>query len=157
MSELRYGIIGTGMMGVEHIHNLLHVDGAVITSLSDPDEGSRGKASEIVPGASVHSDHRALINSGECDAVVIASPNMTHVDVLDDVLRTDLHVLVEKPLCTTVDDCYKVIDLAKARDAVTWEGLEYRFIPPVAKLIAEVDGGAVGRPRMVAIREHRMP
>ncbi|MFT5201592.1 MAG: myo-inositol 2-dehydrogenase/D-chiro-inositol 1-dehydrogenase [Candidatus Aldehydirespiratoraceae bacterium] len=157
MSELRYGIIGTGMMGVEHIHNLLHVEGAEITALADPDRGSLDTASAIIPDAATFADHRGLVESGRCDAVVIASPNMTHVDVLDDVLRSDLHVLVEKPLCTTVDDCYAVIDLAQARDAITWVGLEYRYIPPVAKLISEVDSGAVGRPRMVAIREHRMP
>jgi len=155
--ELRYGIIGTGMMGVEHIHNLLHVDGAKITALSDPDAGSLATAAELVPDAAAHVDHRALIDAGECDAVVVASPNMTHVDVLDDLLRTDLHVLVEKPLCTTIDDCYKVLDLASARDAITWVGLEYRYIPPIARLIEEVDSGAVGRPRMIAIREHRMP
>ncbi|MBW2242339.1 MAG: Gfo/Idh/MocA family oxidoreductase, partial [Deltaproteobacteria bacterium] len=157
MSELRYGIIGTGMMGVEHIHNLLHVEGVIITALSDPDEGSRGSASDLVPGASVYANHRDLLAADECDAVVVASPNMTHVDVLDDVLRTDVHVLVEKPLCTTVDDCYRVLTLAAGREAITWVGLEYRYMPPIARLIEEVDGDAVGAPRMIAIREHRFP
>ncbi|MDG2026615.1 MAG: Gfo/Idh/MocA family oxidoreductase [Acidimicrobiales bacterium] len=156
-TELRYGVIGTGMMGVEHINNLLHVEGAAISAVSDPDEGSRGTASALVPDAATFADHRDLIDAGVCDAVVIASPNMTHVDVLGDVLQTELHVLVEKPLCTTVEDCYTVMDLAAAREAITWVGLEYRYIPPIAKLIEDVDDGAVGRPRMVAIREHRMP
>ncbi|MEQ8841801.1 MAG: Gfo/Idh/MocA family oxidoreductase [Acidimicrobiales bacterium] len=155
--DLRYGIIGTGMMGVEHIHNLLHVEGAIITALADPHQASRDTAAALVPDAAVHTDHVRLIADGGCDAVVVASPNMTHVDVLRDVLATDLHVLVEKPLCTTVDDCYAVLDLAEGRDALTWVGLEYRYIPQIARLIDEVDGGAVGRPRMVAIREHRFP
>ena len=43
--------------------------------------------------------------SGLCDAVVVATPNHTHVDVVGDVLTTDLHALVEKPLCTTIADC----------------------------------------------------
>ncbi|MEZ5166477.1 MAG: Gfo/Idh/MocA family oxidoreductase [Acidimicrobiales bacterium] len=129
MSELRYGIIGTGMMGVEHVHNLLHVDGARITALADPHEASREAAAALVPDAAVHADHRALLDAGDCDAVVIASPNMTHIDLLRDVLPTDLHVMVEKPLCTTVVDCYEVLDLASERDALTWVGLEYRYIP----------------------------
>ena len=102
-------------------------------------------------------DHTALLAAGACDAVVVASPNMTHIDVLSDVLATDLHVLVEKPLCTTVDDCYTVLDLAEGREAITWVGLEYRYIPQITRLIDEVDVGAVGQPRMVAIREHRFP
>ncbi|MEM7141529.1 MAG: Gfo/Idh/MocA family oxidoreductase [Actinomycetota bacterium] len=155
--DLRYGVIGTGMMGVEHINNLLHVDGAEITALSDPDPGSRETASALVPGAAVYTDHRQLIDDGVCDAVVVASPNMTHIDVLRDLLATDLHILIEKPLCTTVEDCYTVLDLAEGRDALTWVGLEYRYIPQITRLIDEVDGGAVGTPRMVAIREHRFP
>ena len=154
---LRYGVIGTGMMGVEHIHNLLHVDGTEITALADPHPASIEAAAALVPDAAVFADHTALLAAGVCDAVVVASPNMTHIDVLSDVLATDLHVLVEKPLCTTVDDCYTVLDLAEGREAITWVGLEYRYIPQITRLIDEVDAGAVGQPRMVAIREHRFP
>jgi len=157
MSSLRYGIIGTGMMGVEHISNLLHVEGTVITALCDPHPASIETAAALVPTATRYADHRDLITAGECDAVVVATPNMTHVDVLTDLLATDLHVLVEKPLCTTVDDCYRVLDLAADRSALTWVGLEYRYMPPIARLISAVDEGAVGRPRMVSIREHRFP
>jgi len=56
---------------------------------------------------------RELLASGFCDAVVVASPNMTHAEVLDDVLASGLHVLVEKPLCTTVADCRRVIRAAE--------------------------------------------
>ena len=93
------------------------------------------------------------------DAVVIASPNMTHVDVLGDVLDTDVHVMVEKPLCTTVADCRRVVDAAAAgpADRVVWMGLEYRYMPPTTALLGEIRSGTVGRVHMVAIREHRFP
>ena len=77
--------------------------------------------------------------------------------MLRDLLATDLHVLVEKPLCTTVDDCYTILELAEGRDAITWVGLEYRYMPPIARLIDEVAAGAVGIPKMISIREHRFP
>ena len=66
-------------------------------------------------------------------------------------------MLVEKPLCTTVDDCYTILELAEGRDAITWVGLEYRYMPPIARLIDEVAAGAVGIPKMISIREHRFP
>ena len=155
--NLRYGVIGTGMMGVEHINDLLHLDGAEITAICDPDADSRNSALMLVPGAAAYTGHRDLLADDVCDAVVVASPNMTHIDVLSDLLTSELHILVEKPLCTTVEDCYVVIDLAKDREALTWVGLEYRYIPQISRLITEVDKGEVGRPRMVAIREHRFP
>jgi predicted dehydrogenase len=157
---VRYGIIGTGMMGVEHLWNLHHVDGAVVTAIADPDPPSREltrAANEGHPPFEEFDDHRDLLASGLVDAVVIATPNMTHRAVLDDVLVTDLHVLVEKPLCTTVRDCRAVIEAAEGRRGIVWVGLEYRYMPPVARLIAEVRAGTVGPPKMLAIREHRFP
>jgi predicted dehydrogenase len=89
--------------------------------------------------------------------VIIASPNHTHRAVLDDVLATEVAALVEKPLCTTVPDCLAVVEAASRRSAVTWVGLEYRYMPPVDVLRRTVADGTIGRVRMMAIREHRFP
>lgn len=151
-------------MGVEHLENIAHLDGAVVTAVSDPVEARRAAGAATVASfggdaPSLFSDHRELIESGQCDAVVIASPNMTHVDVLGDVLESDLHVLVEKPLCTTVEDCQRVVDAAEAGpgDRVVWMGLEYRYMPPTTALLGELATGVAGSVKMVAIREHRFP
>ena len=162
VEPLRYGIIGVGMMGREHLRNLAALAGVVVTAVSDPHEGSRtGAVNESeragIPRPSVFVDHRDLLTSGLCDAIVVASPNMTHAGVLHDVLDTGLHVLVEKPLCTTIADCRQTIDKARGHPGVVWVGLEYRYMPPVAALIAEVTSGGVGRVQMVAVREHRFP
>jgi predicted dehydrogenase len=162
IDPVRYGIIGTGMMGLEHFRNLGAVDGVEVTAMSDPDEGSRESAVSTARMAGravpeLFSDHRQLLASGLCDAVVVASPNMTHAAVLLDVLGSGLHVMVEKPLCTTVADCRSVMEAASGYPGVIWVGLEYRYIPPVATLLRQVGEGAVGRVRMVAIREHRYP
>lgn len=157
---LRYGIIGSGMMGIEHLLNLAHVPGAQVTAIADPHEGSRDWARMAAPHNMVFEafeDHRDLLESGRCDAVVIATPNMTHHEILLDVLATDLHVLVEKPLCTTVPHCQEVIDVAAGRRGVVWVGLEYRYMPPVARLVRRAHGGELGRVQMIAIREHRFP
>lgn len=156
---VRYGVIGTGMMGLEHVRNLLALPGTAVTAVCDPHPDSRAGALAAAPGAEVFTDHRALLTSGTCDALVVATPNHTHVDVMRDVLATPLPVLVEKPLCTTVEDCVELLELDAARPAgaVTWVGLEYRYMPPAAELVRLVHAGAVGRPVMVAMREHRFP
>ena len=156
--EVRYGVIGTGMMGVEHLQNLEHVPGARVTAVADPWARSRAGARAVLDGdVAVFDDHRALLAADACDAVVIASPNMTHVDVLLDVLAAGVHVLVEKPLGTTVEDCRRVVAAAAGHPGVVWVGLEYRYMPPVARLVEEVAAGTVGRLRMLSIREHRFP
>jgi len=158
--EVRYGVIGTGLMGIEHIENLKALDGAVVTAICDTHVPSIEAAKAALadgPTPAVFTDHRDLIGSGTCDAVVIATPNNLHVEPLLDVLATDLHVLVEKPLCTTIDDCRAVVEAGRHHRGVAWVGLEYRYMPPVARLIDEVRGGTVGKLRMLSIREHRYP
>lgn len=148
-TELRYGVIGTAMNGVEHIHNIRAREGCSVVALSDPVPQSRQAGVEVSGGvASAVERHVDLLNADMCDVVVIASPNQTHVEVLRDVLAVDgLHVLIEKPLCTTVADCNRVIEWSQGRSGLIWMGLEYRFMPPVSRLIDEVRDGAVGRPR----------
>ena len=158
MDEIRYGVIGTGMMGIEHIENLAAVDGAVVTAVSDPDPDSLANGAKAVgDGVQTFTDHRDLIEADVCDAVVLVSPNFTHHAILADLLATDLHVLTEKPMCITTAESVDVVKAAQARDALTWVGLEYRYMPPVTRLVEEVHGGAVGNVQMVSIREHRFP
>ena len=87
----------------------------------------------------------------------IRDRNYTHHEVLGDLLASDLHVLTEKPMCITTEECVDVVDAAQARSAITWVGLEYRYMPPVSRLVEEVQAGTVGDVNMVAIREHRFP
>jgi predicted dehydrogenase len=154
---LRYGIIGTGMMGREHIRNIAAIPGSTVTALCDPFPGSIASAQEHTPDARVFAVPRDLLESPEVDAVVIASPNNTHIDVLRDALRSDKHILCEKPLCTTMEDCREVAALARSHRGVAWVGMEYRYMAPIARLVDEVRAGTVGTLRMLAIREHRFP
>ena len=155
---VRYGIIGTGMMGCEHITNLVHLPEAEVVAIADPVDSSLdwGRRAAGVPVAA-YTDHRHLLARDDLDAVVIASPNHTHATVLRDALATDLAVMVEKPMCTTIDDCLDVRRWAADRSALTWVGLEYRFMPTVAALLEQLASGVCGTTRMVSIREHRFP
>ena len=159
MSDVvRYGIIGSGMMGHEHIRNLELVEGAEVVAVSDPFEKSRWWAQQLVDRTlDEYEDHRDLLKRADVDAVVIASPNHTHRAVLEDVFETDKHVLCEKPLATTIEDARWIADRAARHRAVFHVGMEYRYMAPIARLLDEVRGGTIGRLRMLAIREHRYP
>lgn len=164
MERIRFGVIGTGLMGCEHLRNIAALPGAEVTAIADPYPPSLEWARYAIDEAcgsdhvvAQYGDHRELLASGVVDAVVIASPNHTHAAVLGDVFATSLPVMVEKPMCTTVEDCRAVVEVAAGRPAMVWVGLEYRYMPAVARFLDEVCGGAVGRLRMLSIREHRFP
>ncbi|XP_010434677.1 PREDICTED: uncharacterized protein LOC104718606 isoform X1 [Camelina sativa] len=162
----RYGIVGIGMMGREHLINLYHLrdQGLAVVCIADPHPPSQLLAIELAQSFNwelkVFSGHEELLKSELCDVIVVSSPNMTHHQILIDIINYPKphHVLVEKPLCTTVADCKQVLEAAKKRsDMVVQVGLEYRYMPPVAKLIEKVKGRDFGNVKMVAIREHRFP
>jgi myo-inositol 2-dehydrogenase / D-chiro-inositol 1-dehydrogenase len=159
--KLRVGVIGTGMMGFEHINNLKLMPEVEITALADPTARMLATAQSMLgPRAdkvSLFQDGGELVRSGKVDAVLIASPNHTHADVLQPIFETDLHVLCEKPLCTTPEDAARIADQADKHKGVFWVGMEYRFMPPAARFISRVHDGDVGRLIMVSIREHRFP
>ena len=156
--EIRYGVIGTGMMGVEHIENIAALEGASVAAIADPDPASRETGLAAVGhDCAVYPDHASLLADETIDAVVVVSPNHTHIDVMRDVLATGKHVLCEKPLCTTTADCRELLELAEGYPSVVWVGLEYRYMPAVEALIQGVRDGLVGDVQMVAIREHRFP
>ena len=97
--RLRYGVIGCGSMGREHIANIVALGGAV-TAIADPHEPSREAALAATRERPQVFDHHAeLLGSGLCDVVVIATPNFTHIEMMRAALATDLHILVEKPMC----------------------------------------------------------
>ena len=155
---IRYGIVGSGMMAIEHIANLALTPGAVVTALADPVASSLDRAAAAV-GHDVarFADAAALAASGLCDAVVVASPNFTHAEVLRPLMAANLHILCEKPLATTVADARAVAEAVKSYKPVFWTAMEYRFMPPVTEYVRQIHDGRIGRLQMLAIREHRFP
>lgn len=157
---IRYGIIGCGSMGREHIENILALPGGRVTAIADTVAASREAALALFDGVAppqAFEEPQALLGSGLCDAVVIATPNFTHVEVMRAALATDLHILVEKPLVTRIEDGLELLKRAAGRRGLVWVAQEYRYMPPVAEMIRMAHAGAVGTLHQVAIREHREP
>ncbi|WP_298336495.1 Gfo/Idh/MocA family oxidoreductase [uncultured Erythrobacter sp.] len=162
MSETRrYAIIGCGMMGREHMANLALVPGAELVAIADPDSGSRmaamSKAAELGQSPEMYADTGELLSNAKPDAVIIASPNFTHYDVVKPVMEAGCAVLLEKPMCTDPADALALAKAAQEYDNLFWVGLEYRYMPPVTKFIERVHSGEAGDIKMLAIREHRFP
>jgi predicted dehydrogenase len=155
---MRFGIIGTGLMAQEHIRNLALVPSCEVVALVDPVpssiEWARGTLGRAAPG---FADVPAMLAAVRPDAVIIASPNYTHHAVLQTLIGTGIHILCEKPLATTVEDARDLAAAARRHNGIFWVGMEYRFMPPVTRFIAEIKAGRVGRLTRLAIHEHRFP
>jgi predicted dehydrogenase len=158
---VRFGIVGAGMMGREHIRNLKLFDEACVVALADPHRDSIDRSlktlGEAADGVGVFETTEAMLAGADLDAVMVVSPNFTHRAVLEPLFDAGVAILCEKPLCTSVADARWAAARAAAHPAVFWTGMEYRFMPPVARFVEELHAGAVGRLVMLSIREHRFP
>lgn len=154
---LRYGLVGCGMMGREHIRNIALLRDAEVTAVYDPVTDLARAASDLAGEAELAPSLDALIRNEGLDALVIASPNFLHIEQLEQIVRArSIPILCEKPLFTDVRDNVRVTALQDIAGAPIWVAMEYRYMPPVAAYlnrVAEVTGGV----KMMMLREHRLP
>lgn len=153
----KYGIIGCGMMGLEHIENINLLEGARAHSVYDP-VGELAKLAAVrAGGAVIRSSIEQLVADPDLDAIVIVSPNFLHVDQLEIIAsQATLPILCEKPLYTDPDQVDRLARFEKSYGAPVWVAMEYRYMPPIAKLIEQCDA-VTGGVKMLSIREHRFP
>ena len=106
---LRYGFVGVGMMGVEHVRNVVALPGAEPVAAADPHVPSLEAAVAAAGGSlATYESTEAMVESEELDVVVVSTPNATHRAVLEPLWGRPVHLMVEKPLCTTVEDALAV-------------------------------------------------
>lgn len=154
---LRYGIIGCGMMGQEHLRNIALLQNASVAAIYEPDPGMRAAAAALVPDARMVGSVAEVLAVPEVNCLLIASPNHLHLGQLEDIARIrPLPVLCEKPLFTDPGDAPRLAALRAAYPAPIWVAMEYRYMPPVAHLLREAQA-ATGGVKMLTIREHRFP
>ena len=157
-TKLKFGIVGTGMMGREHMRNVALVPEAKVVAMADPFPGSLERARRYCDERTrQYTSHQEMMAAEELDAVIVATPNHTHAAIVGDLMARPVALLVEKPLCTTVADAKELTAAASRRRHLFWTGLEYRYMPPVTELIRRTHDGTAGRIHMVSIREHRFP
>lgn len=161
-AQVRVGLIGSGMMGLEHVANMRLFPQIRLVAVADPTPSSLDTFKQFYGPDSVDIDYytntEQMIAGTDLDAVVIVSPNHTHADVLKVLFsKPDLHILCEKPLCSDLADARWVAEAATKHRGVFWVGMEYRFMPPVTRFTADIHAGRIGRLQMLAIREHRFP
>ena len=156
---IRYGMVGCGMMGQEHLRNIALLPDTVVTAIFEPNAAMRALSQSFAPQAEFVDSLDALLARTDLDALVVTSPNHCHAEqVLAITRQTTLPILLEKPACTTLADVAALKSIAASYPAPLWTAMEYRYMPPIAALIEHTHAQALtGEAVMFAIREHRYP
>lgn len=157
METVNYGLIGCGMMGREHILNINLLPKGRVSVVFDPVAELAESAATLAQDAHIAGSLDELLDHKELDAVVIVSPNYLHVQQLQQIVaKRPMPILCEKPLYTDPADAAVLDKLFADYPHPVWVAMEYRYMPPVAALIAQAEQ-ATGGIKMLSIREHRFP
>jgi myo-inositol 2-dehydrogenase/D-chiro-inositol 1-dehydrogenase len=146
---VRVGIVGVGIMGADHARKIDgSISGAEVSAVADFDAGRASSVAAELRDASVSADGFALIADDSVDAVIVASHDSTHAELVHAALAANKPVLCEKPLAPTAAECRGIIAAQGDRDLIT-VGFMRRFDPAYAELERAASVERIGE-RLVA-------
>ena len=142
MKKIRFGILGSGFMGRTHAEATRRLPGAALVAIHG---GTRAPALAERYGVTHEADKAALLASPDIDAIVVTTPHHLHVEETLAALAQGKHVLVEKPLTTSVADCDRMIAAAAQARRVLAVGYQQRFRVNNRRACELIREGAIGR------------
>lgn len=126
LPKLRMGIVGAGIMGRGHAEVLSAHPDVEITAVSR-------RPLDDAPDAAVFADYTDLLSSGTVDAVSITTPDHLHADVMVAAARAGVHILVEKPFTTTVEDADRAVAAIRQAGVTAMCLFNHRWVPAYAQ------------------------
>ena len=141
---MRVGLLAYGAIGHEHNLAVQAVDGLELTAVCDISPERLAAALELAPTAVPFQDATAMLDSGLVDVVVVSTPPNTHYEWAKSALRRGIHVVLEKPMALTVDECDELMELAAAANLTLVVYQNRRFDADFVTMRRLIDDGAIG-------------
>ena len=148
MNEIRFGITGSGFMGRTHAEAIKLTPGAKLMAVWG---GTRAPHLASDYGVDCEQSLNGLVRRTDIDAIVVTTPHYLHVNEAMMAIESGKHVLVEKPLATTVADCDRMIEAADRRGVVLGVGYQQRFRGNNARTRDLIRSTAAGAVRTVQV------
>ncbi|WP_238007112.1 Gfo/Idh/MocA family oxidoreductase [Dactylosporangium sp. AC04546] len=141
---MRLGIVGAGIMGAKVAATAARLPGVEVAAVADP-----VPARAAALGGTPFTGWRELLDAGSVDAVYLGLPHDAHADACAEATARGVHVLIDKPLCTTVAEADRIIAARDAAGVVVMVGFSYRFRAEWLAARRLVADGAIGEPLSV--------
>jgi len=147
MSTLNFALVGCGGITLQnHLPGLALCPDVRVTALCDADAATLERARQQTGVTTVSTDFEQIVTREDVHAVIIATPNFTHLPVALAALRAGKHVLCEKPLALNVADARRLVEAAEAAGVRHMTAFTYRFVPAMRYLSHLIAQGDLGQP-----------
>lgn len=141
--------IGVGYWGPNLLRNLIANDRCDVKIVADISEKRLNFVKKMYPSVHLTSNSNFIFEDPEIEAVVIATPVAMHFDLSRKALEAGKHILVEKPMATTISEMQEIIDLAKQNSLVSMVGHTFLYNSAVRYLKGIIDSGELGDIRYI--------
>ncbi|KAB8134175.1 Gfo/Idh/MocA family oxidoreductase [Gracilibacillus oryzae] len=145
MSKIKVGVIGLGSISEMHIQGYLKSQDAELIAVTDMNESRAKQKAEALNIDLYYTDYRKMLENKEIDAVSICTWNNSHAEIAIAALEAGKHVLIEKPLCKTVEEALAIEEAAKKHpEQILQIGYVRRFGTNTQVLKRFIDNGDLG-------------
>jgi predicted dehydrogenase len=145
MERLRTALIGCGKVGQIHAAALRSLPESDFVAACDP-QRERAEAFASLHGTRPFADVTTMLKETGAQAVVIGTPHPQHAAAAITAMEAGVHVLVEKPMAASLDDCDAMIATARRTGTTLGVVSQRRLYEPVRRLKEAIDAGKIGRP-----------
>lgn len=145
--KIKYGIIGTGWIAEAHVESLKMMPDVEIVAAADliPGKAEKFMKKYGVPNVRCYPDHKSMLEAEELDAVSVCTYNTTHAECTIDALNKGVHVLLEKPMCVTIEEAAEIIKAEKRSGKILSIGFQPRMDENMQMIKKIVQSGELGK------------
>ncbi len=147
MSKIKTGIIGYGYWGTNLVRNFFSTENCSLTTVADGRPERLAHLAKNFPSVKGIQSGEDIINSPDIDAVVIATPVNTHFPLAKKALQNGKHVLLEKPMTSSVRESEELINLAEQKGLTLMVDHTFLYTGAVQKMKELIDNQTIGQPQ----------
>lgn len=154
---VRFALAGFGAWGRLHAQSIATNPEAQLVAITAPSEASRAEAHQLYPQAQIFAEAAEMIAQADFEILDIATPSHTHRDIALAAMARGKHVLLEKPMAITLDDCKAIVAAAKEHGVHLAVGHELRLSSQWGEIKNIIQRGTIGDPQYVLVELSRKP
>lgn len=146
MTTIKFAIIGLGNIGKRHAEHIMQQANAELVAICDTDE-SKARLFDLP----FYSNIESLLANTDATVLCVCTPNYLHEKHTIDALQAGLHVVVEKPMALSADECDRMIAAAEQANKIIFAVKQNRYNPPVVEVKKLMNEGRLGKIFMIQV------
>jgi len=145
MEKVKLGIIGLGSIAqLVHLPILSKLENAELAALCEINKNRLKTIGEKYPSAKKYQDYKEMTENENLDAVIIATPTSTHTEIALHCLKSNINVLIEKPIAINYEEAKEINNAAKKHKKIAMVGMNLRFRPDAMLMKSIINSGELG-------------